>query len=721
MVDSPSTLSPATEQPLFSPVEISSPRPWLLLGLPSYLRDHMVAAAVAFLFTLLVGGYLLFEHSRPVYKAESIVYVSPYSSSVVEQTEHDRLYDDFFEQQIFAVTRPENLMQAIEANRQFALLPGETEASAVMRLQKTLKVEQMGHSYQMSINLLSPKRNGLAEFINSLTSGYIAESLHDEFYDRDKHLEILHRRSEELQHEANEDLRKQDDLLASLGMVQGEETGDNQPYAAALKSLREQLEEAHAKRDEADASASAESEASTGSPTLGSGSAAEVPDPGTVAMKTQLNTRRAALMLQMNGLTPQNPLYLQSQAELNDIDQQLERVEREDSENHSKKVRQTLDAERERARRLEQSLNDDLRRSQSIFTGNAHKLDEAEQLSAEIARLQANSILIKNRIDSLVLESGASGSEHVVSPATPPAAPAPRHLPLYVGALLIAAAILAMATAFLLEMLDPKLYHAAQVRTLLGFPPIGLLLREEDFPKDFRTEHVLRLTAGIDQAHRRSGVRTLLFTSAGMGDSHAVVQDVGSKLAASGLKVLVILVASRLEGSEGVSRVSLADSARLRIQGAKPTGLLPVNNSLDLTTDLEAAKNDYRVTEVLAQDVADFLRRSRSAYDLMLIGATPLLVSAYTEHLARVVDGTLVLAESGSITKRQLIRAARILERLKTAGIALVLSDISLKWADSEIRTNAAEYASRPARPVDLAPSARPVRSILPEDLVKHA
>ena len=46
-------------------------------------------------------------------------------------------------------------------------------------------------------------------------------------------------------------------------------------------------------------------------------------DVGLSTLRQNLEVRRAQLMTAMNGLTPTNPLYLQNQAEIADIDKQL--------------------------------------------------------------------------------------------------------------------------------------------------------------------------------------------------------------------------------------------------------------------------------------------------------------------------------------------------------------------------------------------------------------
>ena len=89
--------------------------------------------------------------------------------------------------------------------------------------------------------------------------------------------------------------------------------------------------------------------------------------------------------------------------------------------------------------------------------------------------------------------------------------------------------------------------------------------------------------------------------------------------------------------------------------------------------------------------------------DVILIDASPLPISAHTEYLARVSDVTILVVKSGSTTKQEVDRAARLLERLNVAGVAVVLNQISVKRADramkKELRSYEQSYRQRRSTP----------------------
>ena len=86
------------------------------------------------------------------------------------------------------------------------------------------------------------------------------------------------------------------------------------------------------------------------------------------------------------------------------------------------------------------------------------------------------------------------------------------------------------------------------------------------------------------------------------------------------------------------------------------------------------------------------LHHSSEHYDVILIDASPLPISAHTEYLARVSDVTVLVVKSSATTKQELDRAARLLERLDVAGVAVVLNKISVERADRALKKELQRY-----------------------------
>jgi Mrp family chromosome partitioning ATPase len=87
-----------------------------------------------------------------------------------------------------------------------------------------------------------------------------------------------------------------------------------------------------------------------------------------------------------------------------------------------------------------------------------------------------------------------------------------------------------------------------------------------------------------------------------------------------------------------------------------------------------------------ARSAEQALQQASVGYDVVLIDSDPMPRSANTEYLARAVDATVIVVKAGTTTKQELRRAARLLERLQVAGIAVVLNKIQLERADRDLR-----------------------------------
>jgi cellulose biosynthesis protein BcsQ len=90
--------------------------------------------------------------------------------------------------------------------------------------------------------------------------------------------------------------------------------------------------------------------------------------------------------------------------------------------------------------------------------------------------------------------------------------------------------------------------------------------------------------------------------------------------------------------------------------------------------------------------VSQILNEVKDDYDVVLIDASPILISADTEYLARVADGTVLIVQSGRTTRAQLNRAANLLERLDVPGVALTLNRVSRDRVDPALVRDVEEF-----------------------------
>jgi Mrp family chromosome partitioning ATPase len=81
-------------------------------------------------------------------------------------------------------------------------------------------------------------------------------------------------------------------------------------------------------------------------------------------------------------------------------------------------------------------------------------------------------------------------------------------------------------------------------------------------------------------------------------------------------------------------------------------------------------------------------------YDVVLIDAQPIPISAQTEYLARLADATVLVIKASGTTTQELDRAARLLERIEVAGVAVILNKVRVERADRALKREFRSYGN---------------------------
>jgi Mrp family chromosome partitioning ATPase len=231
--------------------------------------------------------------------------------------------------------------------------------------------------------------------------------------------------------------------------------------------------------------------------------------------------------------------------------------------------------------------------------------------------------------------------------------------------------------------MDSRIFTAQDVENVMGFHPLGVLLDTREFRREIASEYYLRLAAGIDHAVRSSGARIFLFTSPSHGSgTSTVVRELSDKLRSLDLRTHTIM-ASASEGLD-IPPGDILWRSQLLLQRR--------NNADDVRALAPVSAVHGRAEYGMGQDaltlnpVVRSMHHASEECDVVLIDASPLPISANTEYLARVSDVTVLVVKSSATTKQELDRAARLLERLDVAGVAVVLNKISQERTDRALK-----------------------------------
>jgi succinoglycan biosynthesis transport protein ExoP len=693
--NNPESRSPATNpSPLRPPSRVSPFR----INVAKSLRLHPVMSLMVALLVLGLGLAVIAQH-KATYLAASAIYVSPTPiKTLVDDRELELPYDSYIQETIHAVDRYDILAEAIRrmppGTWQY---PGESERSAVLRLQEALSITRVGMTYQVEIGIDGPRPEHLADIVNTVTTVYLEKAKAEEFYGRDDRLASLKDEQTRIQKETDALLLDQDKITRALGVASFSSKGsnhideENSRVQAELTAAREQRIQVEAQL----ASLSGGDSAAPDSPLNTAADDLIASDPSLSALKASLSQKRAQLLDQLAGLTPNHPLRKQTEDQLAQIEKELTDMQAKKRREAANHLEQKLHTQLNQTQTVESKLNNDLQRGTSQAVDTAPKIQRAAEIQAQLDRLQTRYAAVDDRISNLELESSSPGSVHLFSPAMTPLVPEKSKVRLLILAIFPVSIVMGVLAAIILDLLDPHIYTASDVEGVLGFAPIGMLFDDREVTQVVFDECALRLAAGVDHAARLAGARTFVLTGVNSGaGTTSIIENLGSMLAKLGRKTLVIDPSGN---NEPVAFVTLGTDLQRRpitfseaTGGPAPTAELQRVKSAPQSLPAKLAPINGMVFESF--------QNMSSEYDIVLIDAAPILLSAETEYLSRMADVTVLVVEAGKTKKAWLTRAARLLERLGAAGAAAVVNKVHPARAEEALKHDLREFELRSDR-----------------------
>jgi len=633
------------------------------------LKMHRRLACWVFVVVALAG--IVFALTRPPrYTAESLIYIQPSTpkpvTDVTSGIYDSSRYDSYIQQQLQTIVRDDILAGALKRlPAGMWQRPGEPEQSAVTRLRAALKVERMLSSYEVRISLEGRDPAAVTRVVNEVTAAFLRLGRSDEMAQSDQQLQLLVAERERILGDLAKDREEQARLSSSLGVADTSSESTGNPYDVQLEELRQQVAKAREEHDIAQAQLAAVSKGAGSSEMLDAVSdEVASSDVGLSTLKTSITQRRSALTAQIAGMTQTNPLYKQDENELARLDESLASLSQKLRGKASQQLVGKWKLEVARTGAVLSRLQSELAQQTSVATSAAPKLQRASDITADIARLQARFTDTDGAIHGLELQQGSAGLAHLSLAATEPQSSTASRRILLLAAAFPLALLCAAFAAVVRHKLDPRVYIAADVDNVLRFPPMAVLPAADDVETPVMNEFLLRLVAGIDQAHRVGSAHTFVFTPASPGmDTSALVSTLARKMESMGYKIMV-------------TRASAALNSLPLLEGGAAADQQPV----PATETSDAALVRVKEQTVLVQNLDQVTRK----FDMLFIDAKPILSSAEAEFDTRLVDVTILLAESGSTTRRELTSSLALVRRLTSRGVAAVLTNLRLQHADRD-------------------------------------
>lgn len=631
------------------------------------LRQHPKLAVISCLLVLIASLPIVWIKGKSSFSTEAVVQVAPrYMKNLKDDNELDfqsnSQYRQFVQQQMSTIVRYDILADGIKQAKIPFRLPNESEQYAVDRLRNLLNVSAVPDTYMVRIGMYGADKSQMAPLINSVVNVYLERARSEQVFGRDDRIHKLQERQAELLRQIDEKSERRNQIAGELGVATFSAEAGN-PYDKAIERLREALAEAKIKRFAADANQKAFHQHGDTDPSVRSILESVSVDPGLNSLKASLNNRRATLVSGMAGLTPKHPGYEQSQIELNDIDNELNRQTDKLTINVRRNLESRFATASTQAKQLEAQLQAELAEQEKSRGHYATLFKEANDLSGQIEQTRKEVESIQDRLNFFAGENSSLGFVRLVSAALPPEIPqGPGRKKLLLMAL--AAALAAgLLIPILRDLLDRTIHAPNDVISSFGFAPVGWLIRSDD-PQSasFLDDQVRRLASALIRDQDRTNIRVFGITSLQPGGGGSMLtQRLTQTFRQMGIAAIAV-------DANAFSRDDFfADSPLYTIGEPLPDDLAQLSS-----LRLRAEGRHLLAVDKLGQSLVQMA----DTFRFVLVDVPPLLVSGDAELTLRATPAILAVVEAEAQSRGEVARAARLLQGIDPASLGVVVNQV---------------------------------------------
>ncbi|BAZ43610.1 putative exopolysaccharide biosynthesis protein [Chondrocystis sp. NIES-4102] len=338
-----------------------------------------------------------------------------------------------------------------------------------------------------------------------------------------------------------------------------------------------------------------------------------------------------------------------------------------------------------------------LYQSQQEYLKRAKELPSLEKRDRELVRsAEAASKTYQTLLDSLqkaqIAENQQSGNTDIVEYATvPDKGSAGRVMLMGLGVIL--GAFLANLSIILLEMQDRSLQSLAEIKKKFAYNVIGMtpleppsyqgriITREE--PDSFSSEIYRMIQANLKFLTSDKPPKVMLITSSVPEEGKStVVANLAAAIAQLGRSVLLIDADLRrssqhtlwgVDNNLGLKDILTNDQSPLSVI-KRP---MP---KLSLLTSGIVNSNPLALLD--SPMMSDFVGRSRRDYDLILIDAPPLPVTADVLTLSKLVDGIVFVTRPGVVEHESAELAQEALATTRQQVLGMIINGVKAKEFD---------------------------------------
>ena len=320
---------------------------------------------------------------------------------------------------------------------------------------------------------------------------------------------------------------------------------------------------------------------------------------------------------------------------------------------------------------------------------------ESASLDSELARLQAATVVIDDRIKSInVNESSSVPNVHILEVGRPAVSPSNLSLSKSLGMGLVLGLLVGGGLAFGIDYLDQRITSLEEVGRLLDTAVLGIVPHipgEAKDPARGRQVH-LHSTSGIAESYRtirtamqfamrELDARRLLVTSPMPADGKSTsTSNLAIAMAQTGKRVLLIDGDCRKPTQHKIFGLgSSGDVAGLTdvILDSLPVEQALIQTEVPGLTLLPCGGVPANPADVLnGQDLPDLLDRLQERFDLILIDSPPVAPVTDARIWGALCDATILVVRAETTTRRIAVHARDALESTGSQLLGAIVNDV---------------------------------------------
>jgi polysaccharide biosynthesis transport protein len=698
------------------------------------LRSHWLMALILFVPFIAAGllaGYL----TPPVYRSEAFISVARQEVAVLTAdgfagTAGDR---GFINDQLHLLLNHYVLKDALLRMDEDADLwgAGPEERLRIPRLSENLEVGHVGGSNLIRVALSGNDPDGLAETVNAVVDAYIEYRRSGSFDTRAQLRDALNRRKRELESRLSGLLARKAQIIDEMGFF-ATESGEA-GFETRLRDLQTTVEETNETLESARRELTALREEFA---TLDETSIKRLAR-ARIERNTALQTARAELEQQRMGVRS-SILAFNSREDYFVEDGETGKLREANSQ--ERKIRrkaetQELEAALARLKLLEENYRQ--RRDAALAEARANigqimqaQIAEAEAAHAEaeadhaeavetlesfreqlasltgkqnqiidlrvdIERTRGQLLAIDNRLDAFETEKYAPGTVNIQSRARIPEQPDHKRRLIVTAAVSSAGFFLALLLPMAVDFLNPWVLGPRDVQAILHVPPLGMVLRAEDEKTaNFAEDQLRRIALALSEKRLKEGRRDFVMSGVKTGAGTTFLSfELARQIRARGLKVVVV-EANAFNPDNQYAEEDRTGLADLLVGRSEVASVVEAGADADGIDRIAVGRLDGKRHLPEHGRLKEVLDHLHDRYDICLIDAPPILLSADAEALARVGDACLLIVEAEGITIKEMVRAAGTLERIESAPVAIIVNQVRIFKSSGYFADMVEEYDS---------------------------